>query len=765
MAELNSKEYWEARFASKDWDVNGGKEQALFFAKLACSLMPDFLKKDLLENAWTVIDVGCASGEGTAYFAEQFPSCHFIGQDFSESAIQSAKEAFDNCEFAVSDVYKDSMAADVVYSSNTLEHLQNPQEIMVRMCQHAKNYVVHLLPFEDPLRIPEHINIFSLDSFPLRIGEFFLEYTQVFDCNQLPDSSWPAKQILLVYTNQNYRADTTTVLDLQKAFEIAETKQQNAKMWEDLKYSWEITAQKQTALEDLQAQYEKMTVDLKYSWEVTEQKNQEIHTLKITFEEREKRLLEEIKMIEEELKNTKEYSQEQIAILEQKLKEAQEAHANLYAYSCKRDDELLAIQNSRSYQFFVKWLKKPMSITYRIAHKFYRTLKALFTLNMPALKAELGSPLKKCYLRLQGIVGKRKAFATLKHEAKGKRVVVLPPTLDWHMPLFQRPQQLANSYARKENTIVIYLTKNIQYDCVPAAERISDTLWVVNELYADKLSHILSGAAEVILSVSWTPNKKYLDILKPDKFIYEYIDELEIFHMYGPEMEADHQNLMKNADVTICTATKLYNQAAGIAKNPLLSPNAGDYDFFAKTDSYEISPLIADIVKDYQCVLGYYGALAAWFDYELIKEVAAKHPEWLLVLVGIDYDKTIGKSGIEQYPNIVHIPPQPYVDLPKFLKGFDIATIPFLINEITLSTSPVKLFEYMAAGKPILASKMPECLKYESVKTYENADQFCEIVEGYMAMKSDDAYWDILKKDALDNTWDARTEEILEALN
>lgn len=98
----------------------------------------------------------------------------------------------------------------------------------------------------------------------------------------------------------------------------------------------------------------------------------------------------------------------------------------------------------------------------------------------------------------------------------------------------------------------------------------------------------------------------------------------------------------------------------------MISSNAGNYDFFTQTDFYEINPWI----KDYKCILGYYGALASWLDYSMIKEVSERQPEWLFVLVGIGYNVTIGKSGIDQYRDIIHIPPQPYKGLPSFLKGF-----------------------------------------------------------------------------------------------
>ena len=455
----------------------------------------------------------------------------------------------------------------------------------------------------------------------------------------------------------------------------------------------------------------------------------------------------QLQSAQEQAQNLLQSTQDQVNQLSEKLR--------------AREYELNQIVNSRFYLFASKYIRPPMHICYKVASKLWRMTKALCTLRFGDFAQEISRPIRRRTIKISSIMQLNKKMAEIRKSISGKRVIIFPPTIDWHMRLFQRPQQLALAYAKKENTVVIYLTKNIDADHVAVTEHISENLYVVSSVYAKNLAELLPAAKETIASISWTVNYEYYDLLKPDKLIYEYIDELKIFYLYDSKMVEDHQNLLRLADVTVCTATKLYNQAVRQAKNPLLSPNAGDYEFFSKTAQTPVSPLISEKIKNYKCVLGYYGALATWFDYELVKEVAQRRPDWLFILLGMNYDGTLDKSGIEQFNNIVYIPPQAYRDLPSFLTAFDIATIPFVINEITLSTSPVKLFEYMAGGKPVLTSKMPECLKYESVRTYADADEFCKIVEEYMEMKPEDPYWKALKREALENTWDARTDQIL----
>ena len=295
-------------------------------------------------------------------------------------------------------------------------------------------------------------------------------------------------------------------------------------------------------------------------------------------------------------------------------------------------------------------------------------------------------------------------------------------------------------------------------------KKLSDTLYLVNAALARELRALLKEAAETVVSLSWTANRRYLALLRPDRLIYEYIDELEIFDGYDETMRRDHLWLLRHADLSVCTARALYDRARPIARRAILSPNAGDYAFFSRTPFAPPAPEAEAAASRYGCTLGYYGALASWFDYALIGAAAQARPDWLFLLVGMDYDGTLEKSGLLRRKNVLWIPPQPYARLPSFLRLFDLALIPFVLNEITRSTSPVKLFEYMAAEKPILCSRMPECLRYESVATYSDAADFLRKAESLLRRRGDGALRETLRREALENTWDARADEILSAL-
>lgn len=121
---------------------------------------------------------------------------------------------------------------------------------------------------------------------------------------------------------------------------------------------------------------------------------------------------------------------------------------------------------------------------------------------------------------------------------------------------------------------------------------------------------------------------------------------------------------------------------------------------------------------------------------------------------------------MDEYSNIYVLGAKPYKELPSYIKDIDILTIPFVLNDITASTSPVKLFEYMAAAKPIITSDMIECRRYDSVKIYHDKDELVKLIDEIINLEGDERekYFKMLSVDAQNNTWKQRTEQIMNAL-
>ncbi|MEM3036312.1 MAG: glycosyltransferase [Thermoplasmata archaeon] len=339
-----------------------------------------------------------------------------------------------------------------------------------------------------------------------------------------------------------------------------------------------------------------------------------------------------------------------------------------------------------------------------------------------------------------------------------KGIVVYPPTIDWSHTLFQRPHHIMKRLASK-GFIVFFCTPN-QVDALS-----SDLVAVDENLYLCKninVLSVLSGRSDLVLYVSNTMHKPLIEKLRPSKVVYDYIDELEVFSNYDAEMAETHRKLLAESDLVLATADNLWREVQQFRKDVVLCPNGVDYWHFAKAQ------LPGQVPYDFEKkgltsrpIIGYYGALAEWFDYDLIIKAAKNRPNYNFVLIGLDYDGSLSKSGIISLPNVHYFGPKKYDELPLYLRYFDVAIIPFKLNKITHSTSPIKLFEYMAALKPIVATAMQEIKKYSNVLIAENQDEFVQLIDKAFKLKSDTAYLENIRQEALKNTWDRRVDLII----
>ena len=105
-----------------------------------------------------------------------------------------------------------------------------------------------------------------------------------------------------------------------------------------------------------------------------------------------------------------------------------------------------------------------------------------------------------------------------------------------------------------------------------------------------------------------------------------------------------------------------------------------------------------------------------------------------------------------------------YNDLPNYAHYFDICIIPFLINDITKATNPVKLFEYMALGKPIVTTALPECRKYESPLVSDSHEEFINNIKKAAELENSKEYIELLRKEGNQNTWRQKAKDIKELI-
>lgn len=361
------------------------------------------------------------------------------------------------------------------------------------------------------------------------------------------------------------------------------------------------------------------------------------------------------------------------------------------------------------------------------------------------------------------------------------RVIIWRGSFGWKVPLFQRPQHIARELSHQK-CLVFYST--YKDDKVLTFDKINDNLYLINyqnkklvKLFEEKLKELNKPKYIQIYSTDWFKSTEDIKTWVKDgyKIIYEYIDDLSPDLTGTKELAKniiDKYNFCsENSDdvLVVTSADKLYDDIYKIRKdkNVAFSSNGVEYEHFAKVKKEEnISNKMLEIVKLDKPIIGYYGALGKWFDYDLIKYISKEKPDYQIVLIGLKYDTYFDKSKIEKLNNVHYLGVIDYFDLPKYAVYFDVATIPFLVNDITKATSPCKLFEYMSLNKPIVTTSLNECYKYKSVMIGKNKKEFVNLLDKSLKIikNKDKKYFSLLKKEALENTWEMKATLIIDGL-
>lgn len=362
----------------------------------------------------------------------------------------------------------------------------------------------------------------------------------------------------------------------------------------------------------------------------------------------------------------------------------------------------------------------------------------------------------------------RRQLRTILARHGDRPIIVAPPLVDWNVPLFQRPQHLAMTLAR-EGFLYFYCTGNAVYDRYDGFVQVGPGCYITNQsdlvlgINRRKTIHLASTAMRIDLEFVRRTKQR------GDWLLYEYIDEIhpDISGEIPRSAMQRHYALLADESVTcVATADKLLRDVESVRRsNYGLVTNGVEYEHFARARTgLPVPPELQGIAKTRRPVIGYFGALAKWFDYEMIRRLARERPNYDILLIGFDYDGSLREARLGQHKNVKVIGPINYRQLPRYAQLFDVSTIPFVINDITESTSPIKLFEYMALGRPIVTSAMPECRKYESCLIAESTADFVTQVDAALKLRTDATYLATLQREAEANTWQSKAGEISKLL-
>jgi glycosyltransferase involved in cell wall biosynthesis len=341
-----------------------------------------------------------------------------------------------------------------------------------------------------------------------------------------------------------------------------------------------------------------------------------------------------------------------------------------------------------------------------------------------------------------------------------RQVVIFPPGLGWKIQLFQRPQQLALALAR-QGALVFYM-EPVHPTSTRGFHSYSENLF---------LCHVPPGTFRVLAEphvhvMTW--NSRAVRGFDRPRVIYDYVDDLDAFEGDRRRLEYEHRAMLASARLVLATANRLFQEVLAVRPDALYVPNGVDVRHFSQASraaSFSAPGDLATILAQKKPVVGYHGALASWFDYDLFQEVALRRQDLNFVLIGPEMSSSLQDSGLLNLNNVHWLGQKTYPELPAYVSSFDIAVIPFKLNEITHATSPIKLYEYLAASKPVVITPMQESLRLNAALVAYELDDFCRKIDKALILKSDLDYLNELFQIAQENTWDMRALQVLQALH
>jgi len=651
---INSDSYWNTRFA-ENWEACEGPKQSRFFARIAIEHLPHWLTEQLRRQSLSLADWGCAQGDGTDVWASYIDAKQIVGVDFSSVAIEQAKQRYPAIRFINEDWLQKGgdqrETFDVVFSSNTLEHFHKPYDTLHAICRRAKRAIVLALPYKEFERIDEHFFTFLPENIPLRLANGFkLVWSRVVDCRPLPETLWSGDQVILTYADPN---------------------------WLD---SLELR------LSDCRIeQFDAAT---------------EIDRLNTILAERD----------------------EQIASLTQSIAERDEQNASLTQLIAERDRKIQSVLSTYSWRMTL-----PLRLINRLAQAIasqerrYALLKSVYWRLPEKLRQQLNRQ-RHAYVarRLHHNFALNQGgyhssvFHTMEQREwlvranQAERIAIIPCGFEFDELVNQRPINAAKYFAAQG-----YLVLFVAWQWSP-----NDTLSkgygeVWPNVYQVPLfdfvskAEMLSQPRELSLFLVTMPAPTLVDLIPSLRqrglaIVYDIMDEWEAFFHVGQApwfKKPIEDSLVLQSDYVCAVSPSLRDKFAALRLDISVIGNGYTPDVIGVEHKG-----VAGTQRSAERVIGYFGHLTdAWFDWRQIFHLAKIRTDLTFEIIGYGEPDWVRKesAALVNLRLLGKVHPN---DLHRYTSRWSAGIIPFVEGVLSEAVDPIKIYEYLYFGLPVIVT-------------------------------------------------------------
>ena len=645
---------------------------------------------------------------------------------------------------------------------------------MASIIQRERKAVISALQYKDIARIDEHFFSFLPENIALVVkNNFRLVVSRVIDWKARPKTSWQGYQIILLYAHSAWIDQLLLSLNDSRIESL-----------------------------DTDSHIENLNNQIKCLNDRITHQNEQITQLKQTILEQNQRIAHYHQTLTENSRKQEQFSQiiaerdTHISKLEQTLAQRDSQIDQLEAKRLLEYEKTIQLSDwaqkidSRPFHHGTKKLAlKSAKIFYHtlpIPHRYKQKIKS-FLAQTPYLKRIVktfpvsANQVSRSTINTKSFIPDNLRVLITGEKLNSRSDYLIFSVIDWHFRL-QRPQHLARNLAKLGKRVFYFsnhfidsptpgyaieqLDSNIELYQIrlyvedsPAIYFSSPTIKQLNNLQLSIAKFFIDFATlssvSIVQHAYWYP----LVIRLPNSLrIYDCMDHHEGFGNVSEDLIKLEKEMMCRFDQIIVSSAWLEKQVQQYNNNVVVIRNASEYEHF----NHPPIEIYSD--PKGRKIIGYYGAIAEWFDLELVQRLALAEPDALILLIGND---TINASRIlKEMPNIIFTGEVSYDRLPFYLYAFDVCLLPFKISPLTLATNPVKIYEYLASGKPVVSVDLPEIAQFENlVQRAKTSDKFVSLVSACLKSSSPETNQiESRKQFASKQTWSHRVTDLARAI-